>query len=145
MILRHAIIGLGVFATLAAGDALAQTALGEVAAAAPPQQQDMPWHQRFTLSSGETTAAWADSDTRAALSWRPSARWGVTLNVRDGDRGSVTAQDEASVGAFYQFTPSLRLGGEVSVAAPLAAAPLPGGPQEDATTAGVKLESAFRF
>lgn len=147
MKLRHVIAGLSVAVTLGAGGAFAQVAQpAEPTAAAPPQ--DMPWSQRFTQSV-ESGSGWADSDTRAALSWRPTARWGVTLNVRDGDRASVASQDEASVGAFFQFTPRLRVGGEVSVASPragpLANPRLQGQAGSEEPSAGVKLESAFRF
>ncbi|GAM97296.1 hypothetical protein U91I_00921 [alpha proteobacterium U9-1i] len=59
-----------------------------------------------------------------------------------GSRG-----DETSVGAFYQFTPAVRVGGQVSVEtapAPGVAAPARRR-EEDGPAAGVRLESAFRF
>ncbi|MES1202763.1 MAG: NtrZ family periplasmic regulatory protein, partial [Pseudomonadota bacterium] len=55
--------------------------------------------------------------------------------------------DEAAVGAFYDFTPRLRVGGELRVADPTATtggAGAKGGINPE-PTAGVKLESAFRF
>ncbi len=82
------------------------------------------------------------------MTWAPSARWGVTLNLKDTDRTKTSAtRDEAALGAFYDFTPRLRVGGELRVADPTATAGGIGAKTNinpDAT-AGVKLESAFRF
>lgn len=143
--LRLIIAGLGVAASLGAGSAFAQTAQGAAARAAPSAAaDDLSWDQRFTQSATDASG-WADSDTRAALSWRPNTRWGVTLNVRDADRASVTGRDEARVGAFFQFTPRLRVGGEVSVEERKSAGLAAQGRPQDEASAGVKLESAFRF
>jgi hypothetical protein len=49
------------------------------------------------------------------------------------------------VGAYYQFTPRLRVGGEVSVEEETPLAPVPNSIDEDETRAGVRIESAFRF
>jgi len=78
------------------------------------------------------------------ITWQASNKWGLTLNLRDADRTKVLGRDEAAVGAFYHFTPRLRVGGEVSVAdSPLASvSPLAGDKEK---SAGVKLESAFKF
>jgi hypothetical protein len=57
----------------------------------------------------------------------------------DGGRG-----DQASVGAYYQFTPNMRVGGEVSVETndrQSAIAPA----DQDEPRADVRIESAFRF
>ena len=51
---------------------------------------------------------------------------------------------EASVGAYYQFTPRVRVGGQVSVETdqlPLTA----GQHQDEEPRAGVRIQSAFRF
>mgnify|MGYP000291771827 CR=1 FL=1 len=81
--------------------------------------------------------------------WTPSRRWGVTVNLNEnGQAGTAapTVRDETAVGAYYQFTPSVRVGGAVSVGAQSAAglAPVERAREAD-SAAGVRLESAFRF
>jgi hypothetical protein len=53
------------------------------------------------------------------------------------------ARDETAVGAYYQFTPNVRVGGQVSIGTQS----VQGVPQrrDEESAAGVKVESAFRF
>ncbi len=116
-----------------------------------PATAEAPWFQRYTSSAGAaegvTLAPGAGEGVNRSLTWAPSARWGVTLNMREQPAAEAAAPgSESSVQAFYHFTPRLRVGGEVSVAAPAAPGPVaaPRGAAEEAS-AGVKLESAFKF
>jgi hypothetical protein len=110
----------------------------------------VPWYQRFTTSNGVTETITGDSenDRMLAPAWTLNQRWGVTVDVQeaqrierapDGGRG-----DQASVGAYYQFTPRLRVAGEVSVEEQTPLAPVPR-QDEDEARAGVRIESQFRF
>jgi|SRR5262245_48657483 hypothetical protein len=111
---------------------------------------ETPWYERFTYSQGpsEQAAALGPVERRGAPAITLSPKWGVTVNLREAERTVTTRQDEsgrAAVGAYYQFTPSVRVGGQVSVGAPrLPAAPAARGREEE-PAAGVRLESAFRF
>lgn len=113
-------------------------------------QAAVPWYQRFTTSSGvtESITGDAENDRIEAPAWSLNQHWGITVDVReaqrierlpDGGRGAQT-----SVGAYYQFTPRVRLGGQLSVET----ATPPGAPatsDESEPRAGVRIESAFRF
>ncbi len=108
-----------------------------------------PWYQRFTHSNGltETNPSLA-GDAVLPPAWTLNQRWGVTVDVREAeapDRGVVAPRaDQAAVGAYYQFTPRVRVGGEVSVGAARGLAAEPERGQEE-PAAGVRIESAFRF
>ena len=133
-----------------AGVAQAQeSAAGSVGAEATGAA--VPWYQRFTTSSGitESITGQDENDRLPAPAWNVNQHWGVTVDVReaqridrlpDGGRG-----DQTSVGAFFQFTPNLRVGGQVSLESP----ERPGAPVEqdvgEEPRAGVRVESAFRF
>lgn len=109
----------------------------------------VPWYQRFTTSGGvtETITGDVENDRALAPSWAMNQRWGVTLDVREAQRIERLPEsrgDQTSVGAFYQFTPSVRVGGEVSVETAPALSPI-ARPTEEEARAGVRIESAFRF
>lgn len=145
MRLRHAILGIGV---VVAG-ANAAHADEAKARASLKAADETPWFERFTASpAGEAVRVTPLAPSERTMTWAPSARWGVTLNLKDTDRTKTSAtKDEAAVGAFYDFTPRLRVGGEVRVADPTATTPGLGAKNgvNPEPTAGVKLESAFRF
>lgn len=109
----------------------------------------VPWYQRFTTSSGVTESVTGDpeNDRLPAPSWALSQRWGVTVDVREAQRIERSPEggrgDQASVGAYYQFTPRLRVGGEVSLEQQTPLTPVPR--EDDGPRAGVRIESAFRF
>jgi hypothetical protein len=107
--------------------------------------EDTPWYQRFTANLGEPARISSlpqSSGGERSVSLPISGRWGLTLNVRDADRSRTATRDETAIGAFYDFTPRLRVGGELRVADP----PVGGAPgAADQSSADVKLESAFRF
>jgi len=122
------------------------------AASAVEAQSAVPWYQRFTTSSGVTESITGDSenDRLLAPAWTLNQRWGVTVDVREAQRLERAPEggrgDQASVGAYYQFTPRVRVGGALSVESN----ERPGAPvvpleDEPETRAGVRIESAFRF
>lgn len=128
-----------------AGVARAQDAPSEQQAAAA----ELPWYQHFTTSRGlsETLTGISENDRLAPPSWTLTQRWGVTVDVREGqrlDRGAV-AEEQAAVGAYYQFTPRVRLGGELSLGATQREGAPAGVRHSEEETAGVRIESAFRF
>ena len=128
---------------------IAASAFASVAHAQPvaAEKSDRPWYDRFTASAGLTDndKGFTASDDRTALSFSPSAKWGLTFNVRDADRGVTVPKDETSLGAFYHVSPRFRVGGELSVAAQSnGRTPVARTPGEE-PAAGVKLESAFKF
>ena len=111
----------------------------------------VPWYQRFTTSSGvtESITGVTENDSQLAPAWTLNQRWGVTVDVReaqriervpDGGRG-----DEASLGAYYQFTPRMRVGGQLSVETVDRNLAAPADPTADEPRADVRIESAFRF
>jgi len=143
------IAGAAVLATV--GVAHAQQAPGVAAPTEATQQRGaVPWYQRFTTSNGVTETITGDSENDRILApaWTLTQRWGVTVDLREAQRIERSPEgsrgDQASVGAFYQFTPNMRVGGEVSLESnerPIAIVPADG----DEPRAGVRIESAFRF
>lgn len=144
MRISFAIAVMGVAVAASGGVAHAQSLAERTATAA-----QVPWYERFTYSAGATDAApsWSSVNPRDPNAPLASARWGMTVNVGEEDRlrtaTSITPRTEAAIGAFYRFSPRVRVGGRVSVAPQ----PVPAGAANRPTeeNAGVKLESAFRF
>lgn len=131
-----------------AGAAHAQDRSG--AAAVVNAQAAVPWYQRFTTSSGvtESITGETENDRIESPAWTVNQRWGVIVDVREAQRIERLPEggrgDQTSVGAYYQFTPRVRLGGQLSVES----ATSPGAPlleEEAGPRAGVRIESAFRF
>ncbi len=141
-----------------AGVAHAQDGAASAVTVAPAPHDDgsvMPWFERFTTSTGvaeNITGFNSENDRAIPPSWTLSQRWNVTLNMQQAQR-VTTGQDhvappQTAVGAYYQFTPRVRLGGEVSIQnrdTPLNAPAGTAAAQANQPAAGVKLESAFRF
>lgn len=135
--------------SLSAAASVAGVAYAEEPAAAAPA-----WYDQFTYNSGVAGGALGETDPKAAFDFVPSARWGVTLRMKDGEQpllGQPPKGEETSVRAYYQFTPRLRVGGEVMVAdgakddtREAASAPVARTPGEE-PKARIRLESAFRF
>ncbi len=144
------IAGAAVMAT--AGVAHAQQAPTHVtpAAEATEARAAVPWYQRFTTSNGVTESITGDSENDRILppAWTLTQRWGVTVDVREAQRIERSPEGgrggQASVGAFYQFTPNMRVGGELSVETERQS-PIASAQQQDEPRADVRIESAFRF
>ncbi len=141
------VIAGAVVATAGAAHAQDRTAVG-----VQEVQSAVPWYQRFTTSNGvtESITGDAENDRQLAPAWTLNERWGVTVDVREAQRIERLPEggrgDQTSVGAYYQFTPRVRVGGAVS----LESADRPGSPEpsanaEEEARAGVRIESAFRF
>lgn len=112
----------------------------------------VPWYQRFTTSNGvtESITGVGENDRQLAPAWTLNQRWGVTVDVREAQRieriPDSSRGDEASLGAYYQFTPRMRVGGQLSVETDnrnLTTAPAD--PNSGEPHADVRIESAFRF
>lgn len=109
----------------------------------------VPWYQRFTTTNGVTESiagGETDGDRLLAPAWTLNQRWGVTVDVREAQRIERAPEgrgDQTSLGAYYQFTPNMRVGGELNVET----TPAPGAVAhtEEEPRADVRIESAFRF
>jgi len=126
-----------------------ETALTAPSVGAPAAA--VPWYQRFTTSNGLTESITGDGENDRIMppAWTLNQRWGVTLDVREARRIERAPEggrgDQTAVGAYYQFTPRMRVGGELSVEAPRLGVAAPVTEREEEPRAGVRLESAFRF
>lgn len=116
----------------------------------------VPWYQRFTTSNGvtESITGVTENDRQLSPAWALNQRWGVTVDVREAQRierlPDASRGDEASVGAYYQFTPRMRVGGQLSLETNDRNASdhnltTPSDPNSDEPRADVRIESAFRF
>jgi hypothetical protein len=145
--LRHTIVGLGIAVAASVGTAQAEPAKPITQVRAATATNEIPWFEQFTASGAAADSKIANPGlTAQSLSGMVSQRWGFSVNVRNADRTKAAPRDEAAVGAFYDFTPRLRFGGEVRVAdSVVGGAPGVSGAAPREPSAGVKLESAFRF
>lgn len=143
---RYAIALAGaVFAAL--GCAHAQTPAQEATAV----EAQTPWYERFTVTQSPAPMLGGQGplDRRDSSGWRVNGRWGVTVDLADANRpgaplAALSRRDEAALGAYYHFSPNLRVGGEVSLSerreltAPLDA-------RQPQPAADMRIQSAFRF
>ncbi len=133
------------------GVAQAQERVAAPVPAAQAAEGAVPWYQRFTTSNGVTESIAGDQEAGLlAPAWTLSQRWGVTVDVREAQRIERAPDgghgDQTSVGAYYQFTPNISVGGQFN----LETTPAPGAAavtrrNEDEPRADVRIESAFRF
>jgi hypothetical protein len=145
------IAGAAVLAT--AGVAHAQDRPAPAAPVATEAPSDasaaLPWYQRFTSSDGlSESIAPGDAATTISPTWSLNQRWGLTVDVREANRVEPLPEnrrDQTSVGAFYQFTPNMRVGGQLSVETPSLNESQIRPDREDEPRADVRIESAFRF
>jgi len=113
----------------------------------------VPWYQRFTTSNGvtESITGVTENDRQLVPAWTLNQRWGVTVDVREAQRieriPDAGRGDEASLGAYYQFTPRMRVGGQLSVETDNhnLTTTTPTDPNSGEPRADVRIESAFRF
>lgn len=115
------------------------------------QRQDpaatAPWYERFTFGSDPalSTRAAPRADLRPAVPITPRSRWGLTLGVPAQAERAQGQAGRASAGAFYQLSPRLRVGGEVTVPQDRGFSEKSRDPRAKDEGAGVKVEGAFRF
>lgn len=117
----------------------AATLLSVVGGAAHAADRIKPYD--FTVRSEPTAAAPLSGQTTKVDASK--GRFGVTLSLQQPDVRSSTLNDVAA-GAYYRITPSLRVGGSVSLGdnALQNNRALPSRPTE---TPRVRLETAFKF
>lgn len=114
-------------------------------------QAVVPWYERFTTSSGVTeTIGAVENDRLPPPAWTLNQRWGITVDVREAQRIERAPEgrgDQTSLGAYYQFTPRVRVGGQVSLESSdrLTGGSVAAETEEEGARAGVRIESAFRF
>lgn len=135
-----------------AGVAQAQERVAAPVPAAQAVDAAVPWYQRFTASNGVTESITGSGGDAATLApaWTLNQRWGVTVDVREAQRIERAPDgghgDQTSLGAYYQFTPNISLGGQLNVET----TPAPGvapvaRDNQNEPRADVRIESAFRF
>jgi len=146
------IAGAAVLATAGVAHAQDAPAAAPVATeAAGDSSAALPWYQRFTGSNGVAEAIAGDDAVAPTISptWSLNQRWGLTVDVREANRVERLPEnrgDQTSVGAFYQFTPNMRVGGQVSVETTPSLNDSQIRPdRDDEPRADVRIESAFRF
>lgn len=87
------------------------------------------------------TAAWAGLAPHKQLQWDSKGRWGFRLDMNQPSNRESDWKD-VQAGAFFRISPSMQVGGAVSLgdrlAQPQRVTPADAGPR-------VHLETAFRF
>lgn len=146
------IAGAAVLATVGVAHAQDGTSPATPVATEAPRDASaaLPWYQRFTSSDGVAESIVGDSTVAPTISptWSLNQRWGLTVDVREANRIERLPEnrgDQTSVGAFYQFTPNMRVGGQLSVETPSLSDSQILSDREDEPRADVRIESAFRF
>jgi hypothetical protein len=145
------IAGAAVLATAGVAHAQDRTATPAPVATEAPSDSSaaLPWYQRFTNSTGVEESLAGNSAPSISPTWSLNQRWGLTVDVREANRIERLPEnrgDQTSVGAFYQFTPNMRVGGQVSVETPsLSDSQIRPEQLDDEPRADVRIESAFRF
>ncbi len=145
--MRLGVLAAAVFATalVAGGGTAFAQASGVV------QRQDpaatAPWYERFTFGSDPSlsTRAAPRADLRQAVPIAPRSRWALTLGLPAQSERPLAQPGRASAGAFYQVSPRLRVGGEVSVPQDRGFSEKSRDPRAKDEGPGVKVEGAFRF
>lgn len=128
----------------------AESAHNKVESLLSGTKADLPWYRSFTLRSNEEVADGAFLPlNKPDVEFRASSQWGVTIGLPEQDP-LLETKDRMSAGAFYDISPRIRLGGELSFTAPgelRVSTPtdhaLPMGPGEEAPS--VRIESSIRF
>jgi hypothetical protein len=99
-----------------------------------------PVHARATTDL-VSDAPWATPAPHKQLQWDSKGRWGLRLDMTQPANRDPNWKD-VQAGAFFRITPSLQIGGSVSMgdrlAQPQRVTPLDATPR-------VHLETAFRF
>ena len=142
------IAGVAVVAT--AGVAQAQERVAAPVPSAQAVEVGVPWYQRFTTSNGVTESISGNEESGLlAPAWTLNQRWGVTVDVREAQRIERAPDgghgDQTSVGAYYQFTPNISVGGQFNLETTPAPGAAPVRREGDEPRADVRIESAFRF
>lgn len=78
---------------------------------------ELPWYRSFTLRSSEIEDGAFMRLKKPDLEFRAGNQWGLSVGMDEQDP-LLEARDRMSAGAFYEFSPRFRLGGELSFVAP---------------------------
>jgi len=100
---------------LSAGVSMADPAVSS--APLPAANDEMPWYRSFTVRSSEVENGAFLPLKRPDAEFRASSQWGITIGLEEQDP-VLESTDRMSAGAFYEFSPRFRLGGELSFVAP---------------------------
>lgn len=93
-----------------------------------------------------TTALAPIGTEQVEFAWRPSGKWGITVDLTSRAQNEVLPQEELSAGAYYQVTPRFRFGGGVTLNGnSIKSAADTWAEKESESGAGVRIESAFQF
>jgi len=130
----------------------APQSLGAKNQAAQPQTQQPSPRLNFGLSKSteERTllpVAPIEKD-QVELSWKPGAKWGITLDLTSRSDNQILPREEMFAGAYYQVTPRFRFGGSVGVKGDSLTSSLTkqgSDFKQELSEATVRVESAFSF
>jgi len=87
---------------------------------------------------------WNAQPARRSLQWDDKGRWGVKLDMNQPVGRDMQLRD-VQAGAYYRLTPSLRVGGAVSLGDGFTGQPSDGSAPVQAQAPRVKLETSFKF
>jgi hypothetical protein len=83
----------------------------------PATSAELPWYRSFTLRSAEIEDGAFMRLKKPDLEFRAGNQWGLSVGLDEQDT-LLESRDRMSAGAFYEFSPRFRLGGELSFVAP---------------------------
>ncbi|MBL1431536.1 MAG: hypothetical protein COA60_008535 [Robiginitomaculum sp.] len=83
----------------------------------PATSAELPWYRSFTLRSSEVEDGAFMRLKKPDLEFRAGNQWGLSVGMNEQDP-LLESKDRMSAGAFYEFSPRFRLGGELSFVAP---------------------------
>lgn len=146
--------GLLITAALCAAPAWAEepSVVDAPAAASETSIAPIKWYENFVYKADEGAekkaflVAPTTQTDEFGLIWSGKGRWGLTLDMtrRYGDDVRILPEQEFSAGAYYQFSPRLRIGGGVSIGGEKLSSDASHWANEENET-GVRIESAFSF
>ncbi|MCF6293094.1 MAG: hypothetical protein L3J04_06855 [Robiginitomaculum sp.] len=102
---------------LAAGTLALATEPEPVKDVLPATSAELPWYRSFTLRSSEVEDGAFMRLKKPDLEFRAGNQWGLSVGMNEQDP-LLESKDRMSAGAFYEFSPRFRLGGELSFVAP---------------------------
>ncbi|VAV88322.1 hypothetical protein MNBD_ALPHA06-456 [hydrothermal vent metagenome] len=85
--------------------------------ALPISSDEMPWYRSFTVRSSDVSNGAFVPLKQPDIEIRASSQWGITVGLEEQDP-VLDMADRMSAGAFYEFSPRFRLGGELTFTAP---------------------------
>jgi hypothetical protein len=112
--MQHILAGAAIWIA-AAGMAMAEP---DVKSEPLPTSTDvMPWYRAFTLRSDDVSNGAFLPLKRPDMEIRATSQWGITIGLEEQDP-LLDSTDRMSAGAFFDISPRVRLGGELTFTAP---------------------------